>query len=158
MLRDVRRTCMRSRIVVVGMMLIAAGCGDDAGNGAASLPPVTAQSTVPAPPASTSVAGDDPTIVARHADFAFYGPCGNSSIEVEGVVYFQLHEHEVEALDASTYPIVDGPAGFARVAPPGPGDDVGTLLVYSDGVARYESRSGTVEWFNDRPHMYNWVC
>jgi hypothetical protein len=44
------------------------------------------------------------------------------------------------------------------VAPPGPGDDIGTLIVYSDGMARYESDSGTVEWLTTEVHTYNWVC
>ena len=168
--RGMRRMCMRSRLVVLGMLLAVAGCGDDARSGAASLPPpsvseapattvaVTLPTTVPPPLPTTSVVAGLPTIIGRYDEFAFYGPCGNHSIDVDGVTYFQLYQHELEVLDESIYPSVDSAAGFARVAPPGPGDDVGTLLVYSDGMARYESDSGTVDWFSDEPHTYNWEC
>ena len=32
------------------------------------------------------------------------------------------------------------------------------MIVYSDGMARFESDSGRVIWLTDREHRYNWVC
>ena len=111
--------------------------------------------------ANVPQAVDEVTVVAVHEDFSFYGPCGDNSLDVFGTTYYQLYAEEVEALDESRYPHagdMNGPEGFARVAPPGPGDDVGTLIVYSDGMARYESESGIVEWLTTELHTYNWVC
>jgi len=98
------------------------------------------------------------TVVGVHDDFSFYGPCGDNAVDVFGTTYYQLFPDEIEALDESRYPLEDGPTGFARVAPPGPGDDIGTLIVYSDGMARYESDSGIVEWLTTEEHSYSWVC
>jgi hypothetical protein len=47
---------------------------------------------------------------------------------------------------------------LAAVPPPGPGDDVGTLIVYADGMARYESDSGNVMWLTNVEPEYTWVC
>jgi hypothetical protein len=93
---------------------------------------------------------------------SFYGPCGDNSVDAFGTTYYQMYAGEIEALDESRYPHAEGeanaPSEFARVAPPGPGDDTGTLIVYSDGMARYESDSGIVEWLTTEEHTYNWVC
>ena len=143
-----RPTRMRSSLVVVAGLLAVVGCGE-AGSGSSS-------------DVSQLQAGGDVTVAAVHDDFSFYGPCGNDSIDVFGTTYYQLYTEEFEALDESRYPPVEGvaaaPSGFARVVPPGPGDDIGTLIVYSDGMARYESDSGTVEWFTTDEHTYNWDC
>jgi hypothetical protein len=49
--------------------------------------------------------------------------------------------------------------GVARVAPPGPGDDIGTLVVWAVGVARWVSDSGVLDvWLIDDEVTYNWVC
>jgi hypothetical protein len=52
------------------------------------------------------------------------------------------------------------PTGFApRVAEPGPGDDVGTLVVWADGVARWVSDSGNLDvWLIAEELTYDWVC
>lgn len=106
-----------------------------------------------------AVAAASPTIVAVHEQFRYYGPCGNEIADVFGTLYYPLFASELEALDESRYPLeAERPHGFARVAPPGPGDDVGTLIVYSDGMARYESDSGTVDWLTVTPHRYAWEC
>ena len=48
---------------------------------------------------------------------------------------------------------------FARVPAPGPGDDVGTLVVWADGVGRWTSDSGDIDvWVVDEELTYNWVC
>jgi hypothetical protein len=45
-----------------------------------------------------------------------------------------------------------------QVAPPGPGDDIGDMIVYVDGTARFESDSGWVIWSTDREQTCGWVC
>ncbi|MBN2176583.1 MAG: hypothetical protein JW722_02890 [Demequinaceae bacterium] len=45
-----------------------------------------------------------------------------------------------------------------RLIPPGPGDDIGTVIVYSDGMARFESRSGNVAWLTREVQEYGYVC
>ena len=54
------------------------------------------------------------------------------------------------------------PAGFgglARVMEPGPGDDVGTLVIWADGVARFVSDSGDLTaWMVTDEITYDWVC
>jgi hypothetical protein len=102
-------------------------------------------------------------IVAVYDDVGFYGACGNNTLDWDGVVYYQLFPEEFAALDVSAYPTSPPPTtapamGFARVPAPGPGDDVGTLIVYADGLARFESGSGNVDWLSTEPHEYDWVC
>jgi hypothetical protein len=50
--------------------------------------------------------------------------------------------------------------GFVRRVPsPGPGDDIGTLVVWADGVARWTSESGKLDvWMIDEVISYSWVC
>ena len=48
---------------------------------------------------------------------------------------------------------------IARVPAPGPGDDIGTLVVWADGVARWISDSGLLDvWMIDDEIIYSWVC
>ena len=63
-------------------------------------------------------------------------------------------------IDESRYPINDdaAPSGLMGVAPPGPGDDVGTMILYAGGMARFESDSGRVIWLIDQQQTYNWLC
>jgi hypothetical protein len=100
-------------------------------------------------------------IVAVHPDVEYYGACGNETVDVDGTTYYPLLDDELDALDESLYPLeqVDpGQSGLTRVVAPGPGDDVGTMIVYRDGIARFESQSGRVLWLTDQERTYNWVC
>jgi hypothetical protein len=38
------------------------------------------------------------------------------------------------------------------------GDDVGTMTLCEDGVARYVADSGDESWFDDQERTYGWVC
>jgi len=94
-------------------------------------------------------------------DVQYYGACGNETVAVGGTMYYPLVEDEREVLDETRYPleVVDpGESGFMRVVPPGPGDDIGTMIVYRDGMARFESQSGRVLWLTDQERTYNWEC
>jgi hypothetical protein len=91
----------------------------------------------------------------------FYGPCGNSSAVFSGETWYPLFQSEVALIDPAQYPEPAPPSsGFRapKVAPPGPGDDVGTFVVYSDGLAKFTSDSGMVTWFSQVVHQYNWEC
>ena len=113
------------------------------------------------PSTTDTMAGSIQAIV--HEDFSYYGACGNEVVDVFGSMFYPLLPEQVARLDLSIYPLFS-PArmssGLARpqVGPPGPGDDIGTMTVYSDGVARFESRSGIVIWLSDREQSYYWVC
>jgi hypothetical protein len=148
----------------IPMMLVSivgvagfAGCGSD--DEGASAGPSLPESTLPAP-SGTEVA-------AVYEDVDYYGACGNETLTTdEGISFYPLTSDEVEALDLDAYavdgaPPGSGPEGFRSplgVAPPGPGDDVGTLVVYGDGIARFESDSGNVRWLTDEFREFAFVC
>lgn len=147
---------MRTIAVVAALTLLGVACGsdDDVAGPVTSIP-------------DTSIPGEPDTvpIVEVIEEFAFYGPCGNSSIEIDGTVYYQILVENLEEIDLSRYPTDPGtgtgergPTGLVRVPPPEPGDDIGTMILYADGIARYESDTGTVEWFTTDEQIYNWEC
>lgn len=87
----------------------------------------------------------------------FYPACGNVTLEHDGTTWYTLvhvgwepadpalqdRVDAVVATERDEAPTASSPAhGFAQVAPPGPGDDIGTLVIWKDGVARWTSDSG----------------
>ena len=94
----------------------------------------------------------------------YYPGCQNEPVTIDGTTWYPLAEWEFGDIVAEIVAIprqdpADAINGFApRVAPPGPGDDTGTLVVYFDGIARFESDSGTVVWLTLDEQTYNWVC
>jgi hypothetical protein len=45
------------------------------------------------------------------------------------------------------------------VVAPGPGDDIGDVTVFADGLALFESDSGDLTtWLTREQRTYNWVC
>ena len=124
--------------------------------------------------ASEEVPGgpEGPTVVAVYANVNWYPPCATSPIELGGDLYYPL-PMGAPPVDESLYPVPTGPAchnlgsdepsvalaaGLPRVVPPGPGDDIGCVIVYSDGVARFESHSGNVAWLTRKVQEYGYVC
>jgi hypothetical protein len=112
-------------------------------------------------------AGADPVEVLRVVeDVEYYGACGDETLIVDGSSFYPLLPDEVDALDQDRYPtsavVTEPEEGLGRtvllVAPPGPGDDIGLLLVYADGMARFKSESGWIIWLTTEPRTYNWVC
>lgn len=111
-------------------------------------------------------------IVGVFEGVGFYPACGNEPLLHDGTWWYpivrsphdpideHLQDRIDEALAAEREPSpVVGAQGFARVAPPGPGDDLGTLVVWDDGVARWVADSGTLDvWMIDEEITYNWVC
>jgi hypothetical protein len=116
--------------------------------------PTTAPPTTAAPP--TTVAAIEVVDVFEGVDY--YGACGNETVVVDGTQLYPLLPIELDHLDESMYPLPGEREGMARVMPPGPGDDVGTMVLYSDGVARFQSDSGRVIWLTQESRVYNWVC
>lgn len=107
------------------------------------------------------------TVVGAYEGVEFYPACGDEQLEHEGVVWYQVQEFEYpEIYDraANGYreqaPESVAVHGFAaRVVAPGPGDDIGTLVVWSDGVAYFVSDSGDLHaWLVQEELTYTWVC
>jgi len=143
--------------------VIVPGTGSAAETTADTAADTTAVITTPETDPSTTDTTARSIEAIVHDDFTYYGACGNEVVEVFGTMFYPLLPEQVALLDLSIYPVFSparSSSGLARprVGPPGPGDDVGTMTVYSDGVARFESRSGIMIWLSDREQSYNWVC
>lgn len=135
------------------------------------------------PAAPTTAGPTGITVTTTHEDVTFYPACGNEELVLDGTTWYQFSSEEKASLDTSRYPghsagsghdparpaasrVVGGgrlmpPAGavLPAVAEPGPGDDVGTLTVYSDGIAWFVSDSGDLEaWLTTEVREHNFVC
>jgi hypothetical protein len=65
---------------------------------------------------------------------------------------------EVLAVQRESSP-VRGVDSLVRAPAPEPGDSIGTLVVWADGVARWVSDSRDLDvWLVDEPISYSWVC
>lgn len=115
----------------------------------------------------TGNAVPEATIVEVFDGVQFYPACGNESLSHNGVVWYQVQESEYpEIYDRAANGYRENPPehvvvrGFApRVAPPGPGDDIGTLVVWSDDVAYFVSDSGDLSaWLVREELTYRWEC
>ncbi len=154
-----RRPVTKLIVLLAATATVAGGCGQAVGSDSAMTTEIS--TAVPTPTASTPSSAKDTIEIAQVVrDVEFYGACGNETASVGSTVYYQLLDDERDALEPSRYPL-DEPtssAGFARVVEPGPGDDIGTMIVYSDGMARFTSDSGTTYWLTSEERIYNWVC
>lgn len=109
-------------------------------------------------------AADPVPLVGVFEGVSFYPACGNETLTYDGVTWYQVHRSEYPDEYASVFAVdreqPAAPQGFAlRVVAPGPGDDIGTLTVWSDGVAHFVSDSGDLEaWLIDDELSYGWVC
>ena len=120
-------------------------------------------------------------VIAVTEGVEYYPACSNETLAFDGLVYYPFTPSNAEDFpyEAGFFaPTVDTDAtvdalggasigggfggGLTRSAPfvvaPGPGDDVGTMIVYRDGIARFESQSGRVLWLTDQERTYDWVC
>lgn len=154
------RWSRRSSAVLVAGVLALAACGSSDPPGSGEAPPASS----PVPPAPVEVIG-------VYDGVGFYPACGNEQLLHDDVRWYtlantayppideQLHAVLDEVLAVDREPMPSGPQGITRVVEPGPGDDVGTLVVWSDGVARWVSDSGLLDvWLVKSPLRYNWVC
>jgi hypothetical protein len=124
------------RVMVAASLFIVPGCGED----------------------------DDIRTPSVVDDVEYYGACGNETLVVGSSTFYPLLPDERDALDNAKYPLnrpnglVSGIGGGLRVVPPGPGDDIGTLTVYNDGIARFQSDSGRTIWLSTDQRTYDWDC
>ncbi len=99
-------------------------------------------------------------------DVAYYPGCENEPVDVAGTTWYPVSEWGNERTAALFAEITSVPRrepsvvrGYApRIPEPGPGDDIGTLVVYADGIARYETESGRVQWLTTQTLTYDWAC
>ena len=151
-------------VSIAGLLLLAA-CGDqgDARGDAVPADAAAAATTVP------GTAEVDIAIVYERVEY--YGACGNESVTVDDVTYYPIlnetypgNNEGFPVPDFDRYPLVGALVGLSgsvaapRVPSPGPGDDVGELIIYVDGIARFESDSGWVIWLTSEEQTYGWVC
>jgi len=95
----------------------------------------------------------------------YYPACGNEILDLDGVLWYPIDQTispdlwaAATTIDREPYEMAKA-SGFARVAEPGPGDDVGTFLRYEDGIARFVSDSGDLDrWLTSEEITYDWVC
>jgi hypothetical protein len=144
---------------VIIFSIAFAGCGTD------DEAPATNQSGITG--AVTPVG-----IVGVYEATEFYPACGNETLDHQGVTWFPLVRMGFNPVDPNLQDRIDevlssereespvaGVHGFARVVAPGPGDDIGTLVVWADGVARWVSDSGNLDvWMIDDSIRYTWDC
>jgi hypothetical protein len=153
------------RLIGVGLVsvLVLTACGDAVGEPRASRSQPTESSTSEPVPS-----GPEPELVdvaAVYERVEYYGACGNETVTVDGVTYYPILSEDLQKVELDRYPLVGALLGVfgslalaPQVAPPGPGDDIGDLIVYVDGTARFESDSGWVIWLTDEEQTYFWEC
>ena len=84
---------------------------------------------------------------------------GTRWYQVQSFAYPEIYERAANGPRQQAPEQVDVRGFATRVAEPGPGDDVGTLVVWSDGVAYFVSESGDLfAWLVDEVLTYEWVC
>jgi len=91
----------------------------------------------------------------------YYPACGNETLIYEGKTWYPISRDwatpTTQAFAASGGRGIS--ASVPMVAPPGPGDDLGTLYVYQEGRAYWVSDNGSLDtWLTLVPQTYNWVC
>jgi len=159
---------IRLAAFVVATIALVGACGDDAAD---PTPTVAPADTAAASHSPATAPGSVVPLVSVEDAVAFYPACGNETLEHDGVTWSPIVHvgsepmpelrrllDEVLAVEREPWPF-EGSHGLARVAPPGPGDDVGTLAIWADGVARWRSDSGTLDvWMVDDEVEYRWVC
>jgi hypothetical protein len=151
--------------VVVSCIVGLAACGSDA-------PGATTHTTTHTTHTSTLPTVDQVVpIIGVHDDVAAYPACGNQPFVHLGVTWYPLFQEGFSPSDDDLQERADevrnvnrqsppsDAQGLVRVPPPGPGDDVGTLVVWADGVGRWTSDSGELDvWVVDDELTYDWVC
>lgn len=112
-------------------------------------------------------------MVATHSDVPFYPACGNEVLTWDETAYYAYKPSQIDdfpdpadvvtrasALANSPLPTwARMSAPVPAVAPPGPGDDRGTLVIYEGGHAYWESDNGELStWLTTTELEYMWIC
>jgi len=115
--------------------------------------------------------GTPGTVADAYTGVMYYPACGNEVLTFDGRRWFPFEPSNAadlpsdplsaasasDAADAASLVVAVGPVG--AVVAPGPGDDVGTLVVFENVLAYWESDSGRIStWLTTREIEYNWVC
>ncbi|WP_084125282.1 hypothetical protein [Demequina sp. NBRC 110054] len=116
----------------------------------------------------------------------YYPACGDESLTIDGVAWYPYQPTnladfpddpladagvtEAAALvDPAYLPLGAGPGAAAAsapravadasIAPPEPGDDIGTFVIYEGGLAYWVSDSGVSDgWLTTDVIEYDWIC
>ena len=92
----------------------------------------------------------------------YYGACGNEILELDGERWYPIASEDLggQPFDTTRYAALPPVApSLVRVAPPGPGDDTGTLYVFADGIGRFVSDSGLIDnWLTTVEQEYLFAC
>jgi len=109
-------------------------------------------------------------------DVSYYPACGNTPLELDGVTWYPFVPTNLDEFPSPAALGVTGGHGFSRVVPgvpavavragavpavaaPGPGDDVGTVVIYDNRLAHFTSDSGNLSaWLTTKKITYAWVC
>ena len=96
------------------------------------------------------------------ASINYYPACGNEVLELDGTPWYPIARSDWETPSAeAAWPSGGHGIGVSvpMVAAPGPGDDVGTLTIYDNGIAYFVTDNGDIHtWLTTAPQTYNWVC
>jgi len=112
---------------------------------------------------------------ASYASVAYYPACSNEILNFDGRAWFPFMPSN--AADFPSDPLLAVPASLSAsgaqdeaglmggagpigaVVAPGPGDDVGTLVIYENGLAYWQADSGGLHtWLTNHKIEYNWAC
>jgi hypothetical protein len=175
--RDSARSGFAGFVLCCGIAF--GGCDSDDQAPAATQPSETADVTTPTTPSNSSLPSDvtEPAtapveIVGVYEAVEFYPACGNETLDHQGVTWYTLVHSGLDPVDPELQQRVDevlaveredspvaGVHGLTRVPIPGPGDEIGTLVVWADGVARWVSASGDLDvWMINDEIVYTWAC
>ena len=89
-------------------------------------------------------------------DVEYYYACGNEILELpDGRTFYPLVPQSLGLGEVAAG--AAGPRVVLAVVEPGPGDDTGTLTIYADGSADWESDSGIEARLTDEPQTYDFV-
>jgi hypothetical protein len=163
----VHRWRLAGVLFVCAVFFVGCGVEDDA------IPQgSTTETSIPATQTPPTTMPDIVAIVGVYDAVEAYPACGNEPFDHLGMTWYPLFSEgfdpmmgdlqervdEVRAVQRESSP-VRGVHGLVRVPAPGPGDNIGTLVVWADGVARWVSDSRDLDvWLIDEPISYSWVC
>lgn len=157
--------------IVLAGALVACGSDDQGSTASVSTAGTSSPTSIEPPPNANPTEGPV-EILGVYESVEFYPACGNETLDHQGSTWYPLINATYDApdpelqeradlvldVDRETSPVT-GRQGLVRVVAPGPGDDVGTLVVWADGVARWVSESRDLDvWMINDEITYNFVC
>jgi len=156
---------VRTGLAMAVAALMLASCAVNPGGATNPASPTSTASPIGGG-AQTYDLGTPGKAVSVTPDVRFYPACGNETVAIDGVRWYQFDPSNPDDYPDPTLdilPMIEGWPGMGsslpRVIAPGPGDDVGTLVVYENDLAYWVSDSHDLDtWLTTRVIDYNWVC